>query len=84
MGYTVSQCSTTTANCLLEFAACVINLFFGCVVRPLLYHLANICTVRITGETMDGDAMVVVVDYREDGTTPFATFIEAGLEEEKV
>ncbi|TGZ78984.1 translationally controlled tumor-associated [Ascodesmis nigricans] len=36
------------------------------------------------GEGMDPDAMVVLLNYREDGVTPFMTFWKHGLKEEKV
>ncbi|KAE8164891.1 translationally-controlled tumor protein [Aspergillus tamarii] len=36
------------------------------------------------GESFDGDAMQVLVDYREDGVTPYATFWKHGLKENKV
>ena len=36
-----------------------------------------------TGEQMDGDAMVVVMGYREDQTTPYFVFIKDGILEEK-
>ncbi|KAK4993756.1 hypothetical protein LTR66_005922 [Elasticomyces elasticus] len=37
-----------------------------------------------TGETMDPDGMVILMNYREDGTTPFITVWKHGLIEEKV
>ncbi|KEZ45394.1 hypothetical protein SAPIO_CDS1681 [Scedosporium apiospermum] len=37
-----------------------------------------------TGETMDPDAMVVLLNYREDGITPYVTIWKHGLKEEKV
>ena len=36
------------------------------------------------GESMEEDSMYVLVDYREDGVTPYATFWKYGLEEYKV
>ncbi|KAE8337384.1 translationally-controlled tumor protein [Aspergillus arachidicola] len=36
------------------------------------------------GESFDGEAMQVLVDYREDGITPYATFWKHGLKELKV
>ncbi|CAI7670928.1 unnamed protein product [Penicillium pancosmium] len=36
------------------------------------------------GESMDGDAMHVLIDFREDGVTPFATLWKHGLKEIKV
>ena len=36
------------------------------------------------GESMTEDSMYVLVDFREDGTTPYATIWKYGLEEYKV
>jgi hypothetical protein len=36
-----------------------------------------------TGERMDPDAMVVLMDYREDGITPYFVLFKDGLIEEK-
>lgn len=36
------------------------------------------------GESMDPDGMVVLMNYREDGVTPFITVWKHGLKEEKV
>ncbi|RFU31003.1 hypothetical protein B7463_g5322, partial [Scytalidium lignicola] len=36
------------------------------------------------GESMDPDGMVVLMNYREDGVTPFVTVWKYGLEEMKV
>ncbi|XP_073436382.1 translationally-controlled tumor protein [Dendrobates tinctorius] len=36
-----------------------------------------------TGETMNPDGMVALLDFREDGVTPFLTFFKDGLEIEK-
>ncbi|XP_066266619.1 translationally-controlled tumor protein homolog [Branchiostoma lanceolatum] len=36
------------------------------------------------GEKMDEDGMVALMDYREDGETPYMWFFKDGLEEEKV
>ncbi|XP_078694749.1 translationally-controlled tumor protein homolog isoform X1 [Branchiostoma floridae x Branchiostoma belcheri] len=36
-----------------------------------------------TGEKMDPDGMVALMDYREDGVTPYMLFFKDGLEEEK-
>lgn len=36
------------------------------------------------GESMDPDGMVVLLNYREDGVTPYMTFWKDGLKEEKV
>ncbi|KAL4954861.1 Mss4-like protein [Aspergillus filifer] len=38
----------------------------------------------LMGQSMDGDAMHVLIDFREDGVTPFATLWKHGLEEMKV
>lgn len=37
-----------------------------------------------TGSSMDPDAMVVLLNYREDGTTPYVTVWKHGLAETKV
>ncbi|KAJ2847018.1 mitochondrial dynamin GTPase Msp1 [Coemansia brasiliensis] len=37
-----------------------------------------------TSESMDPDGMVVLLNYREDGVTPYFTFFKDGLVEEKV
>jgi hypothetical protein len=37
-----------------------------------------------TGEGMDPEGMVVLLNYREDGTTPYLIFWKHGLKEEKV
>ncbi|EEB07684.1 translationally controlled tumor protein [Schizosaccharomyces japonicus yFS275] len=36
-----------------------------------------------TGESMDPDGMVVLLNYREDGVTPYMTFFKDGLLSEK-
>jgi hypothetical protein len=36
------------------------------------------------GESMNTEGMYILVNYREDGITPFATFWKHGLEEMKV
>ncbi|KAL3479714.1 Mss4-like protein [Aspergillus californicus] len=38
----------------------------------------------LMGESTNGDAMYVLIDFREDGVTPFATVWKHGLVEEKV
>ncbi|KAJ5578773.1 uncharacterized protein N7459_007737 [Penicillium hispanicum] len=38
----------------------------------------------LMGQSMDGDAMHVLIDFREDGVTPFATVWKHGLKEVKV
>lgn len=37
-----------------------------------------------TGESLDPDAMVVLLNWREDGTTPYLVFWKHGLSETKV
>jgi hypothetical protein len=37
-----------------------------------------------TGDGMDPDAMVVLLNYREDGTTPYLVFFKDGLKSMKV
>jgi Translationally controlled tumour protein len=37
-----------------------------------------------TGEGMDPDGMVVLLNYREDGTTPYLVYFKDGLKMEKV
>lgn len=36
-----------------------------------------------TGESMNPDGMCVLLDYREDGITPYLTFFRDGLKEQK-
>ncbi|PWY76659.1 TCTP family protein [Aspergillus eucalypticola CBS 122712] len=36
------------------------------------------------GQSMDGDAMHILIDFREDGVTPYATLWKHGLQEVKV
>ncbi|KAK1138491.1 hypothetical protein N8T08_002474 [Aspergillus melleus] len=38
----------------------------------------------LMGQSMDGDAMHILIDFREDGVTPYATLWKHGLEEVKV
>lgn len=38
----------------------------------------------LMGQTMDGDAMHILIDFRENGVTPFATLWKHGLKEMKV
>jgi hypothetical protein len=38
----------------------------------------------LMGESMNGDAMHVLIDFREDGVTPYATVWADGLKEIKV
>jgi hypothetical protein len=37
-----------------------------------------------TGESMDPDGMIVLLNYREDGTTPYMIFWKHGMKEEKL
>lgn len=37
-----------------------------------------------TGESMDPDGMIALLNYREDGTTPYFSFIKDALKEEKL
>ena len=37
-----------------------------------------------TGESMNPDGMVILVNYREDGVTPYFTIWKHGVKEEKV
>ena len=37
-----------------------------------------------TGENMNPEGMVALLNYREDGVTPFFTFFKDGLTEEKL
>ena len=38
----------------------------------------------LTGESMNPDGMVILLNYREDGVTPFVTVWKHGLSEMKV
>ncbi|RPB21187.1 translationally controlled tumor-associated [Terfezia boudieri ATCC MYA-4762] len=38
----------------------------------------------LTGASMNPDGMIALLNYREDGTTPYLTFWKHGLTEEKV
>ncbi|KAJ5676492.1 Translationally-controlled tumor protein [Penicillium sp. IBT 18751x] len=38
----------------------------------------------LMGQSMDGDAMHVLIDFREDGVTPYATVWKHGFKETKV
>ncbi|KAF2764505.1 microtubule/calcium-binding protein [Teratosphaeria nubilosa] len=38
----------------------------------------------LIGESMDPDGMVILLNYREDGVTPYVTIWKHGLKEEKV
>lgn len=37
-----------------------------------------------TGESMDPDAMIIMLNYREDGTTPFVAIWKHGVQAEKI
>lgn len=37
-----------------------------------------------TGESMDPDAMIIMLNYREDGTTPFVAIWKHGVKAEKI
>ena len=37
-----------------------------------------------TGESMDPDAMVVLLNYREDGTTPYVAIWKHGVKRNKI
>jgi hypothetical protein len=37
-----------------------------------------------TGENMDPDGMVALLNYREDGVTPYFTFFKDGVSEQKL
>ena len=45
--------------------------------------LISITTGFLTGENMNPDGMVTLLDYREDGVTPFMIFFKNGLDVEK-
>jgi hypothetical protein len=51
-------------------------------VKKLLSNYDNYDVLM--GTSMDGDAMHVLIDFREDGVTPYATLWKHGLEETKV
>lgn len=38
----------------------------------------------LMGQSMDGDAMHILIDFRDDGVTPYATLWKHGLKEVKV
>ena len=38
----------------------------------------------LVGESMNPDAMVALLNYREDGITPYLTYFKDGLNEEKL
>jgi len=50
-------------------------------VKSVLKEIKNMQV--FCGESMDPEGMQVLVDYREDGATPFFTYFEDGLIEEK-
>ncbi|XP_042350237.1 translationally-controlled tumor protein homolog [Plectropomus leopardus] len=51
------------------------------VVKKIVSNIDNY--LFFTGESMNTEGMVVLLDYREDGTTPFMLFFKDGLLEEK-
>ncbi|KAA8651394.1 translationally-controlled tumor protein [Aspergillus tanneri] len=51
-------------------------------VKKLLANYDNYDVLM--GQSMDGDAMHILIDFREDGVTPYATLWKHGLEETKV
>jgi hypothetical protein len=50
-------------------------------VKKLIANFSNY--QFFTGESMDPDGMIVLMDYREDGTTPYLIFWKHGLEATK-
>ncbi|OLY82151.1 Translationally-controlled tumor protein-like protein [Smittium mucronatum] len=61
---------------------------------PIFQEKAKTCVKNIitklsdydfyVGESMDPEGMVALLNYREDGVTPFFTFFKDGLKEEKL
>ncbi|KAJ8282560.1 hypothetical protein COCON_G00050790 [Conger conger] len=51
------------------------------VVKKIMGNIKNL--QFFTGETMNPEGMVGLLDFREDGITPFMTFFKDGLEIEK-
>lgn len=45
--------------------------------------MVAVCLQFFTGESMNPEGMVGLLDYREDGITPFMLFFKDGLEIEK-
>ena len=45
---------------------------------------ANSTIGSSTGESMNPDGMVTLLNYREDGVTPYFVFWKDGLKEEKI
>jgi len=54
----------------------------GAAVKKILGNYDNYDVLM--GQSMNGDAMHVLIDFREDGVTPYATLWKYGLEEMKV
>ena len=54
----------------------------GAAVKKVLENFKN--WEFYTGESMNPDGMVILMDYREDGITPYFWFIKDGLIAEKV
>ena len=52
--------------------------------EQIKHILANFKNYQFfTGENMNPDGMVALLDYREDGVTPYMIFFKGGLEMEK-
>lgn len=53
----------------------------------LCYIMSCICLPRVclnvTGESQNPDGHVALLDYREDGITPYMLFFKDGVREEK-
>ncbi|KAJ5764792.1 hypothetical protein N7520_004351 [Penicillium odoratum] len=59
--------------------------FMGGAAAAMKKILANYDNYDVLmGESMNGDAMHVLIDFRDDGVTPFATVWKHGLKETKV
>lgn len=54
----------------------------GAAVKKILGNYENYDVLM--GQAMDGNAMHVLIDFRDDGVTPYATLWKHGLEEMKV
>ena len=52
------------------------SMFLWCLTRKLFF--------KKTGEKMNPEGMCALMDFREDGVTPYMLFFKDGLEEEKV
>lgn len=59
--------------------------FQSCAGAALKKLSANVSDFDIyMGESMNNEGMYILVNFREDGVTPFATIWKHGLEEMKV